>query len=105
MGYHSSTNRAANLANGNPVGTVLPAFTVRQVVTDLNIWDDQTIVLSGMPETTSNFDQEGNKHAVASELLILISATIVDSAGNRVHTSEELPFAKDSIPIQPPLVK
>ena len=105
LGYHSSTNRAANRNNGNPMVTVLPTFTVRQIVTDLNIWDDQTIVLSEMPETTSDLNKVDNRHAAASELLIFISATIVDSAGNRVHTSDELPFAKDSIPILLPSVK
>ena len=105
LGYHSSTNRPANLTNGNPMVTVLPAFTVRQLVTDLNIWDGQTIVISGMPETTTDLNRVGNKDDASGELLVFFSAEIVNSSGNRVHTPEELPFAKDSIPIQPPLVK
>ena len=30
------------------VPTILPDFTVRQVVTTVNIWDNQTVVLGGL---------------------------------------------------------
>jgi len=34
-------------------------------------------------------------------LMVFITARIVDSAGNPVHTDDEMPFAKVSIPPQP----
>ncbi len=37
-----------NVANMVIVPTVLPNFTVRQVVTTVNIWDNQTVVLGGL---------------------------------------------------------
>ena len=34
-------------------------------------------------------------------LMIFVTATIVDPAGNRVHSDDELPFAQNAIPSQP----
>jgi len=34
-------------------------------------------------------------------LMIFVTATIIDPAGNRVHTDDQMPFAKISIPSQP----
>jgi hypothetical protein len=34
--------------------------------------------------------------------MIFVTATIVDPAGNRVHSDDELPFAQASVPPQPP---
>jgi hypothetical protein len=31
-----------------------------------------------------------------------VTATIVDPAGNRVHSDDELPFAQTAVPTQPP---
>jgi hypothetical protein len=33
--------------------------------------------------------------------MIFVTATIIDPAGNRVHTDEEMPFCKTTIPPQP----
>jgi hypothetical protein len=35
------------------------------------------------------------------ELLIFITTTIVDPEGKRVHSDDEMPFARDGIPTQP----
>ena len=37
-----------NVANVVEVPTILPNFTVRQVITTVNIWDNQTVVLGGL---------------------------------------------------------
>src|ERR1039458_6138807 len=37
-----------NVANVVMVPTILPRFTVRQVVSTVNIWDNQTVVLGGL---------------------------------------------------------
>jgi hypothetical protein len=34
-------------------------------------------------------------------LMIFVTATIIDPAGNRVHSDDELPFAQNAIPSQP----
>jgi len=36
-------------------------------------------------------------------LLIFVTPTIIDPAGNRMHSEEEMPFAQNAIPPQKPL--
>jgi len=97
---------------------VLPAFTVKEVVTTVNIWDNQTIVIGGLISSgtvstkdkvpvagdlplVGNLFQSSSKTIVKKNLMIFVTATIVDPAGNRVHSDDELPFAQTTIPVQP----
>jgi len=97
---------------------VLPDFTVRQVVTTVNIWDNQTIVIGGLISsgTESTKDkvpmlgdlpgvgvlfQSTSKSVQKKNLMIFVTATVVDPAGNRVHSDDELPFTQTAIPEQP----
>ena len=99
--------------------TVLPKFTVRQVVTTVNVWDNQTVVIGGLVsssvQTTKDkvpvigdipllgrLFQSQSKSTVKKNLMIFVTATIVDPAGNRVHSDDELPFAQNGVPLQPP---
>jgi general secretion pathway protein D len=108
-----------NVANVVLVPTILPNFTVRQVLTTVNIWDNQTVVLGGLisSKITTTKDkvpvlgdlplvgrlfQSQTKISVKKNLMIFVTATIVDPAGNRVHSDDELPFAQTSIPPQEP---
>ena len=108
-----------NVANVVTVPTVLPNFTVRQVLTTVNIWDNQTVVLGGLisSQEVSTKDkvpvlgdlplagrlfQSQSKTTQKKNLMIFVTATIVDPAGNRVHSDDELPFAQSSIPPQEP---
>ena len=98
---------------------ILPNFTVRQVVASVNVWDNQTVVIGGLissqVQTTKDkvpvigdlpmlgrFFQSQSKTTQKNNLMIFVTATIVDPAGNRVHSDDELPFAQNSIPPQPP---
>ena len=98
--------------------TVLPKFTVRQVVTTVNVWDNQTVMLGGLitssVQSTKNkvpvlgdlplfgrFFQSQTKQTTKDNLIIFVTATIVDPAGNRVHSDDELPFNPVTIPAQP----
>lgn len=98
---------------------ILPNFTVRQVVASVNVWDNQTVVIGGLissqVQTTKDkvpvigdlpmlgrFFQSQSKTTQKNNLMIFVTATIVDPAGNRVHSDDELPFAQTSIPPQPP---
>ena len=109
--------------------TVLPKFTVRQVVTTVNVWDNQTVMLGGLitssVQSTKNkvpvlgdlplfgrFFQSQTKQTTKDNLIIFVTATIVDPAGNRVHSDDDLPFAQTTVPqqtgagvIQPETVK
>ena len=108
-----------NVANVVLVPTILPNFTVRQVLTTVKIWDNQTVVLGGLisSKITTTKDkvpvlgdlplvgrlfQSQTKISVKKNLMIFVTATIVDPAGNRVHSDDELPFAQTSIPPQEP---
>ena len=93
---------------------ILPDFTVRQVVTTVNIWDNQTIVIGGLisSQTSSTKDKvpvlgdlplvgnlfQSSSKVTKKNLMIFVTATIVDPAGNRVHSDDELPFAQTAIP-------
>ena len=107
---------AGNL-NVVQIPTVLPTFTVRQVVATVNVWDNQTVVLGGL--VTSSVQSTKNKVPVLGDipllgrlfqsqskatqkdnLMIFVTATIVDPAGNRVHSDDDLPFAQNSVPLQ-----
>jgi hypothetical protein len=35
--------------------------------------------------------------------MIFVTSTLVDPAGNRVHSDDDLPFAQTQIPVQPPV--
>jgi general secretion pathway protein D len=99
--------------------TILPNFTVRQVVTTVNVWDNQTVVIGGLisSQVQSTKDkvpvigdvpmlgrlfQSSSKIMQKKNLMIFVTATIVDPAGNRVHSDDDLPFAQTSVPLQPP---
>ena len=98
---------------------ILPSFTVRQVLTTVNIWDGQTVMLGGLVSSSTQTEkdkvpvvgdlpivgrlfQSQMKVAVKKNLMIFVTATIVDPAGNRLHSDDELPFAQNTIPPQPP---
>lgn len=100
------------------VPTVLPRFRVRQVVSTVNVWDGQTVVLGGlisenvtsikdkipvlgdMPIVGRLFRSE-SRNSQKSNLMIFVTPTIIDPAGNRKHSEDEMPFAQTGIPLQP----
>ena len=73
------------------------------MVTSLNLWDNQTVIIAGLPETTHIGGNvvPGKPKTNDKELLIFITATIVDPAGNRVHSDEEMKSFQDKFPPQP----
>jgi general secretion pathway protein D len=120
-GFVPQAEAAAGSAIGVPVVAVLPLphFRVREVVTSCNVWDGQTVVLGGMiSESITKIKDEipvlGDLPLVGrlfqsestdtqkQNLLIFVTPTIIDPAGNRVHNDEDMPFARSSIPPQPP---
>jgi general secretion pathway protein D len=101
------------------VPTVLPRFTVRQVVSTVNVWDGQTVVLGGLlSETVTTLKDQvpvlgdlplvgrlfrnESKTTAKKNLLVFVTPMLIDPAGNRLHTDDEMPFAQSGIPVQPP---
>jgi type II secretory pathway component GspD/PulD (secretin) len=100
------------------VPTVLPHFKVRQVVSTVNVWDGQTVVLGGLLSETvttikdqvpmlgdlpliGRFFRSESKSTAKKNLLIFVTPLLIDPAGNRLHTEDEMPFAQNAIPAQP----
>ena len=97
-----------------------PTFSLRQVVTSAIVWDGQTVVLGGLisedvtrikdkvpvlgdlPFIGRVFRSESSR-TLKRNLLIFVTPTIIDPAGNRVHTEEEMPFAQTAPPPQTPV--
>ena len=98
--------------------TVLPGFTVREITTTVNVWDGQTVVLGGLVDSTLTTEkqsvpvlgdlpilgelfQSNQKTETKRNLMIFVTATLIDPAGNRVHSEDELPFTQNNVPTQP----
>jgi general secretion pathway protein D len=93
----------------------LPRFQVRQVTTSVMVWDGRTIVLGGLisddvrrrrdkvpvlgdlPLVGRLFRSESSGSAKRN-LVIFLTAKIIDPAGNRVHTEDNLPYDPSLIP-------
>jgi general secretion pathway protein D len=112
-----SAGQVGNL-NATILPTVYPEFTVRQLVTTVNVWDNQTVVLGGLitssVQSTKNkvpiagdvpllgrLFQSQSKQTIKDNLMIFVTSTIVDPSGQRVHSDDDLPFAQSTVPVQP----
>jgi general secretion pathway protein D len=94
----------------------LPKFRLRQVATTAMVWDGQTVVLGGLiaenvqktkdkvpvlgdlPFLGRFFRSEANTTS-KKNLIIFVTPTLIDPAGNRLHSDEELPFAQRAAPL------
>lgn len=99
----------------------LPRFRIRQVVTSSIVWDGQTVVLGGLiservakrkdkvpvlgdlPVVGRLFRSEANA-SQKKNLVIFVTPTIIDPAGNRVHDENNLPYDPNKLPPQTPFV-
>jgi general secretion pathway protein D len=106
-------------AIGQPLSAQLPLprFRVRQVTTHAIVWDGQTVVLGGLigedvsrlkdkvpvlgdlPWVGKLFRSESSTTR-KKNLVIFVTPTIIDPAGNRKNSEEEMPFAASAIPPQ-----
>lgn len=81
----------------------LPIFRLRQVATSAAVWDGQTLVLSSSSmavQLKGHAKEPPKPEASGKTLLVFITPTIIDPAGNRVHSPTDMPFAKDTVPPQ-----
>jgi beta-lactamase regulating signal transducer with metallopeptidase domain len=105
LGYDKSTNTtAAHNQSGERVDLpiILPNFRIRQVIASLNLRDGQTLVFGKLhAEVTVGGEKVDVKpNAEDKEVLVFITVTLVDPADHRIHTDDEMLFAKDAVPIQ-----
>ena len=72
----------------------LPSETV-------SLLKDKVPLLGDLPLVGGLFRSE-SKATTKKNLLIFITPTLIDPAGNRLHTEDEMPFSRDAIPPQAP---
>ena len=114
-GYEPATNSTRYYEEGHPLTMVEmhPQIIEHQFKAQLNLYDGQTLIwLDDQPLAHSLDGQKVKWDSRTSQpvekpgepkrhLLMLVTAILVDPAGNRVHTDDELPFARDRVPAQP----
>lgn len=92
--------------------TPLPIFRLRQIVSSVTVSDGQTVVLAGGSDrllANPNKNQplrEGTKppqEPKKTQLLVFVTATLIDPAGNRIHSPENSPRAVPPQESTPPL--
>lgn len=119
LGYDQDVARQFRTVVPNlPVqDTPLPRFRVRQVATTAIVWDGQTVVLGGL--IAENVKKTREKIPVLGDipfvgrlfrsetadstkknLVIFVTPTIIDPAGNRIHSVDNLPYDPNRIPEQ-----
>ena len=117
LGYDSQTQfnvivqSVSTSSTGTPIiqPTPLPRFRLRQVVTSVSVWDGQTVVLGGLiaeqvskqkdsvpflgdlPLIGRLFRSESNE-SKKKNLVIFVTPTIIDPAGNPLHSPDEMPY-------------
>jgi type II secretory pathway component GspD/PulD (secretin)/beta-lactamase regulating signal transducer with metallopeptidase domain len=117
--YDTTTNTTvADIKAGNKINlpVVLPTIHGQGRI-DVNVWDGQTVVLGGLilssDQTTKDkvpflgdlplagrLFQSQSKTEISKKIMVFVTATIVDAAGNRIHSDDEMPFAKAGVPSQ-----
>jgi hypothetical protein len=77
------------LADGFTINLKVNVTSPETLTGDVNMYDHQTLILTA-PEKTKPDNQ----------LLVFITPTLIDAAGNLLHVDDEMPFAKNAAPPQ-----
>lgn len=117
LGYDPNPYRAQVGNVNNLPDYPLPHFRVRQITTTSIVWDGQTVVLGGLisekvakikdkvpvlgdlPLLGRLFRSEASM-TKKKNLVVFVTPTIIDPAGNRIHTEDNLPYNPNRIPDQ-----
>ena len=98
-----SPGSAQNI-NGSRLPAILPVFQIQQLSATVNVRDDQTLVFAGLrehPKPPLSGFSPGKTNAETKEVLVFITPTLIDPAGNRIHTDHELLLTPSQAPPQP----
>ena len=114
LGYdeHGRTNKLTIYRDGqnSQIEVPLPLTRQRQMAALVNLWDNQSVILAHLPVTTAQPADEyvAGKQMVSppakadkKQLVVIVTATLVDPAGYRLHEEADLPFAQNGPPPQP----
>jgi beta-lactamase regulating signal transducer with metallopeptidase domain/type II secretory pathway component GspD/PulD (secretin) len=120
LGYDKPTNAVTVYVKGEKkeVEPPLPRMRTRSVSGRAPLYDGQSLLLIGpstavtyrfvdkvpvlgdIPVLGRLFRHEGTSQT-GKHVLILITPTLIDPAGNRIHTPDSLPFDPNTVPPQP----
>jgi beta-lactamase regulating signal transducer with metallopeptidase domain/type II secretory pathway component GspD/PulD (secretin) len=118
LGYDRATNTIPvwnELGEQVYLPKISPSFAVRKTSANIKLRDGQTVVMGGMkarfydggkevgaePDYFKKTPATGARpNEQDKELLVFVTVTLVDPAGNRIHSDDEVPFAKNSVPAQ-----
>jgi general secretion pathway protein D len=67
---------------------------------DVSTIKDQVPMLGDLP-LVGRFFRSESKTTHKKNLLIFITPMLIDPAGNKLHTEDEMPFAQAAFPLQP----
>jgi hypothetical protein len=81
------------LADGFTMNLTVTVSAPETLTARANVWDGQTLILAS-----------DNPGADKTRLLVFVTATVVDPAGNRAHADDKLPFNPSAIPPQGTLI-
>jgi type II secretory pathway component GspD/PulD (secretin)/tetratricopeptide (TPR) repeat protein len=120
LGYDNPGTNTTIYVNGKKQSVVPPLphfYSDQTTVTNAVIWDGQTLVLGGLireevskvkdktpilgdlPLVGGMFRHESS-NIVRKNLFVFITPTLIDPAGNRLHTDEDMPSAQNGVPVQ-----
>jgi hypothetical protein len=83
--------------------------TARKLSGTAVVWDGQTMVFGDMKDrapllgdlpVVGRMLQSQTSQAVRKSIVLFITPTIIDPAGNRVHAQDEMPFSRNAVPVQ-----
>jgi beta-lactamase regulating signal transducer with metallopeptidase domain len=96
LGYEEPTNITAYVdGEKRSVSVPLPQLRVRQMASHVVLLDGQTVVLGNPPDVQANFpEQPGHEK---KQLLVFVTATLVDSSGQRVNFDKGTPLQDDKL--------
>jgi Zn-dependent protease with chaperone function len=81
-----------------------PRFRERQLQTTANVWEGQTLVLGG-PVVGAAGTGTNSAAGASKKLLLFVTPTLIDPAGNRLHSEEGMPSSTNALPPPPKPVK
>jgi tetratricopeptide (TPR) repeat protein len=119
LGYDKLTNSVTVYVNGKKqsVQPPLPHIHTQKISSSVVVFDGDTLVLGGLvseevskvkdktpilgdlPLVGSAFRSESST-TTKKKVLVFITPTLVDPAGNRLHTDEDMPFTQNGVPVQ-----
>jgi len=97
--YLRDRDSAANSTPDTDPRIRLPTFRIRQAQpTTSCIWDGQTVVLALEGQTPFSKNPNLRYATSGKPVLLFVTATLIDPAGNRVNNESALPFVEQGVP-------